>query len=99
MISSQKKSWVLASANIFQTIFAYSIPKFSSELINMDYISSQEKKIAHDVVYKMPKLQDSCWISKLPHSAQEYYSLLHVAFYLSLILLSYFSSFFFLMAN
>lgn len=68
MISSQKKFWVLASANIFKITFAYSTSKFSSELINMDYINSQEKKIARDVVYKIPELQGSCWISKFPHT-------------------------------
>lgn len=52
MITSQEKSWVLASANILETIFAYSTSKFSSELqlINMDSINSQEKKIAHGVI-------------------------------------------------
>lgn len=37
----------------------------------MDYINSQEKKIAHDVVYKIPELQDSCWISKFPHTGHK----------------------------
>jgi len=64
VITSQKKILCvsLCKSSTLETIFAYSTSKFSSEvqLISMDYINSQEKKIAHGVLYKMPELQDSC---------------------------------------
>lgn len=60
MITSQAKFCVLASANISERLFAYGRSKFRPELqlVNMDYINSEDKKIVHGVVYKMPKLQE-----------------------------------------
>lgn len=60
MITSQAKFCVLASANISETLFAYGRSKFRPELqlVNMDYINSEDKKIVHGVVYKMPKLRE-----------------------------------------
>lgn len=62
MITSEKKSWELASANTLETTVVHSTSTFSSELqlINMGYTSPQENKVAHGVDYKMFELQDSC---------------------------------------
>lgn len=100
MITSQKKSWMLASANILETIFAYSTPKYSAELqlIDMDYINSQEKKIAHGAVYKMPELQDSCWTWKFPNPCTEVLESATCSL-LSVINLTFVPFFFFLMTN